>query len=161
MTNKETNSYRIASKIFEVSGIIVNNDDKAKNHAQLENLISEMEEIENIKVDESIEYFDFGRVWQKMKEEGSGAELTEIVEIAATEQVERWLAKLANLVTTQLSETMYQLEDLHSAGLKINGIRNHPDFHFLSGYLARFSEEIEQKVNADEKSEIIIKDDDV
>jgi hypothetical protein len=80
-----------------------------------------------------------------MKEEGSGAELTEIVEVAANEQVESWLAKLANLVNTQLSQTMYQLEDLHAAGINVDRIKNHADFHFLSGYLARFSEEIEEK----------------
>jgi hypothetical protein len=144
-TNNETNAFRIASKIFEVSGVTVNDDNKVKNHAELENLILEMGEIENITTEDSIEHFDFGIVLEKMKEQGSSTpELMEIVDIAANEQVERWLAKLANLVNTQLSQTMYQLEDLHAAGVNVDRIKAHPDFHFLSGYLARFSEEIEQ-----------------
>jgi hypothetical protein len=73
MTNKKTielNSFRIASKIFEVAGTIVNDDDKAKNHAQLENIIKTMAEVEHIKTEDSIEYFDFGRVWQKNERRG-------------------------------------------------------------------------------------------
>jgi hypothetical protein len=147
MTNKETielNSFRIASKIFEKAGAVVDNDEQANFYAQLENLIKTMTEVENITTEDSVEYFDFGCVLQKMKEQSDSPELIEIVEIAATEQVESWLAKLANLVDTQLNETVYRLETLYSDGMKVSKIKNHADFQFLSGYLARFSEEIEQ-----------------
>jgi hypothetical protein len=145
----ELNSFRVASKILEKAGVVVNNDEQAKLHAQLENIIKtmEMEEVENIKTEDSVDYFDFGLVLEKIKEKGDTPKLTEIVETAVNEQVESWLAKLANLVNTKLVETMCQLEELHSTGRKVSNIKNHPDFHFLSGYLARFSEETELSTN--------------
>lgn len=141
--NINANAYRIASKIFERANIIVNNDDKAKLHAELENAIKTLNEIEEINVDDNIEYYDFEPVLNTVKARNSNAALVEIVEIAVTEQVESWLAQLAQLVDTQINERVHKLESLYSIGSKVNKIKNHSDFHFLGGYIGKLSEQME------------------
>lgn len=140
-TKRDNNAFRIASKIFENADLIINNDSRAKLHAELENVIKTLDEIENINVNESVEYFDFEIILNKVRAENSSNELIAIVEIATKEQFHKWFAQLANLVDTHFDKTIDKLETLYSEGLKVNKIKSHEEFIYLGGYLGRVSEE--------------------
>lgn len=131
---KNENASRVARDILRTGGVTPPYTDKhAVTLVCLKNTIAEMPEINNLAIDDDITYFDLGLVWEASKLATPKAfglinsdivsDVIELCEIAAEEQVQKWRADLAQLIDTQLSETIYELEILFDHGQKVSKLK--------------------------------------